>query len=527
MSTPTANTCCLTIDGAPVQASAGQTVLQAARGIGLDIPTLCYLEKCGPLNSCLVCLVKIDGKLVPSCGTLVREGMAVESETEEVHEARRSALELLFSDHVGDCLSPCNRLCPLGLNIPGLLRQVSEEKFGEASATLLGTLPLAGVLGRLCHHPCEQGCRRGHWDEPAAIRDMERFVADWSREHRPGAVAPRPTATGRTITIIGAGPAGLAAAHALVRRGHRVRVIDRHERAGGSLRAVPEPELPPAVMAGETEWLSLMGVEFLFGLELGAQVALGELVAQSDAILLAVGRIEAGDPARLGVPCAGGFIKCDPNTCQTHVPKVFATGASTREVRQLVRAMAEGRAAAECVHRFVEGKPVRRPEKTFSSVMGRLSVGELKQYLAAASAAKSVPPCDRCAGHQPAEAAVESARCLHCECQSSGNCVLQHYAQVYGADAGRYRSGRKPFERHLQPGGVVFEPGKCIVCGICVKLTEMAREPLGLAFVGRGFDVRLAVPFNRSIGEGLQKVAEECVRHCPTGALSMQPARAP
>ncbi len=65
-----------------------------------------------------MCLVKINGKLVPSCGTRAEPGMVVESETEEVHAARQTALELLFSDHVGDCLSPCHRLCPLGLNIP-------------------------------------------------------------------------------------------------------------------------------------------------------------------------------------------------------------------------------------------------------------------------------------------------------------------------------------------------------------------------------------------------------------------------
>jgi NADH dehydrogenase/NADH:ubiquinone oxidoreductase subunit G len=119
----------------------------------------------------------------------------------------------------------------------------------------------------------------------------------------------------------------------------------------------------------------------------------------------------------------------------------------------------------------------------------------------------------------PKEAATEAARCLHCDCRSSGNCVLQHYAQVYGAEASRFRGERKKFEQHIQPGGVIFEPGKCILCGICVKLTEMAREPLGLTFIGRGFDVKIGAPLNHSIEAGLQKVAEECVKQCPTGAL--------
>ena len=168
----------ITIDGRTVGVHSGESVLDAARKLAIDIPTLCYLEKCGPLNSCQVCLVKSNGKLVPSCGTKVVPGMVIESETEEVHEARRTALELLFSDHVGDCLSPCHRLCPLQLNIPVMLRHLQADRITEAALALRQTLPLAGVLGRLCHHPCEQGCRRGNWDSPAAIRDMEKYVAD-------------------------------------------------------------------------------------------------------------------------------------------------------------------------------------------------------------------------------------------------------------------------------------------------------------------------------------------------------------
>ena len=130
----------LTIDGQEIEAQPGETVLGAARRLGLDIPTLCHLEKCGPLNSCLVCLVKVvangQSRLVPSCGTKALPGMVIESETEEVHEARRTALELLFSDHVGDCLSPCHRLCPLQLNIPALLRQIQAGSLDEAMATV-------------------------------------------------------------------------------------------------------------------------------------------------------------------------------------------------------------------------------------------------------------------------------------------------------------------------------------------------------------------------------------------------------
>jgi ferredoxin len=556
----------ISIDGKPAEAAPGETILQAARRIGLDIPTLCHLEKCGPLTSCLVCLVKVvangQGRFVPSCATRAVPGMVVESETEEVHEARRTALELLFSDHVGDCLSPCQRLCPLQLNIPVMIRQIQAGRLAEAIGTMRQALPLAGALGRLCHHPCEQGCRRGAFDEPAAVREMERFLTEHDFKEdgketgeamrqsqavgravpcppsnignginvalpsRGGQGTARPTIPGpaaahrRSVVVVGAGPCGLTAAHDLARRGHAVTVIDRNAKPGGTLRGVPEGELPAAMLDAEIALLAGMGIEFKTGIELGNQVTLDGLRRGFDAILIAVGELAKGEGEKLGLAPAGGALKADPSTCLLSAPGVFAAGAGVKSVKQLVRAMAEGRAAAECVDRFLRGRPPRRPEKPFSSMMGRLEAGELRDMLRTASPNHSVAPCDRCAGLSGGEAAREAARCLHCDCRSSGNCLLQHYAQVYGADASRFRSERRPFNQQLQPGGVIFEPGKCILCGICVKLTEMAAEPLGLTFIGRGFDVRLTGPFNRSIEEGLGAVAAECVRHCPTGALA-------
>lgn len=515
----------ITVDGRPVEVQPGESILAAARRLAIDIPTLCYLEKCGPLNSCQVCLVKLNGKLVPSCGTKVTPGMAIESETEEVHEARRTALELLFSDHVGDCLSPCHRLCPLQLNIPVMLRHIEAGRMQDAALLVRQTLPLAGVLGRLCHHPCEQGCRRGNWDSPAAIKDLERHVTDWEFGFgvlpmmKAAPLAEMPT-SGKSVVIIGAGPTGLAAAHYLARQGHKVSVVDRQAGAGGTLRNVAEHDLPATVLANEIAVLTRLGVDFKPGVELGKDVSLDGLARGFDAILVAIGELTKVEGEQWGLPMTDAAVRADPNTCRLPLDKAFAAGSAVRPQKQIIRAMAEGRAVAECINRFLKGESARRPEKPFSSLMGRMEPGELRQFLRTASSGQRMSPCDRCASITRVVAIDEAARCLHCDCRSSGNCVLQHYAQVYGADASRFRGARREFEQQLQPSGIIFEPGKCILCGICVKLTEQAAEPLGLTFIGRGFDVKVSAPFQHEIENGLRKVAEECVKHCPTGALT-------
>ncbi len=515
----------LTIDARPVEVEAGQTLLTAARKLGIEIPTLCHHEKCTPSTSCLVCLVKVKGngggRLVPSCATVAEPGMEVESETAEVFEARRTALELLFSDHVGDCLSPCHRICPLQLNIPLMLRQVDRKQFAEAVATVRTAVPLAGVTGWLCGAPCEQGCRRGVADQPAAIREVERFVAEHATDQDPPWLPPCAADTGKSVAIVGAGPTGLLAAHELRRAGHAVTVYDRHPEPGGSLlREVAADRLPAETLQRELDRLRRMGIGFRPDTELGRDLALDSLRNDHDAVLLALGKNGRARARELGLVLAPSGVKVDPTTFLTARGRVFAAGALTKTLNQVVRALAEGRAAAHAIRQFLAGQVIQRLPKPFSSIMGKTSPTEVAQFMAGAPKIGRVQPSRGAQkGFLPQEAACEASRCLHCDCRSEGHCALQRYAEQYGVDPNRFRGDRRPFEQHLEHGEIIFEPGKCILCGICVKLAEQAREPLGLTFIGRGFDVKVGVPFSREIDEGLQKVARECVEACPTGAL--------
>jgi len=580
----------LTIDGQAVDVQPGDTILTAARKLGLDLPTLCFLERCGPMTSCLVCVVKVTqngrSRVVPSCGLRAEDGMVVESETDEVRALRRSALELLFSDHVGDCLSPCHRICPLDLNVPRMIRQIDTGQNNEAIATVRAALALPATLGRLCHAPCQNGCRRSGCGGSAAIRDLERFAADEDLKSPEPCLPPRKTATGKKVAIVGAGPAGLAAAYHLLRQGHACVLFDRNAQAGGTLRTQTEEKaLPRDVLDAEIRQIERLGAELRLSTALGAGVTLDSLSGQFDAVLLATGELAKADApfqnsrgqetfspkqtgskhpltstlspsdgarviesrpltpalspsdgervsegrvrgsldsgsAGLAVAVTASGVKVDSATYRTSVPKVFAAGSVVKPVKQLVRAMAEGQAAAECVHQFLAGWLIRPSPKAFSSVMGRLEDSELSLFLKLASPApRTAPSAGLLFGFTSLEARTEAARCLHCDCRAAGSCALQHYAELYGAIPNRFTRQRRAFRQEVHPADVIFESGKCILCGICVEIARAAAEPLGLTFVGRGFDVQVSAPFGRGFAEGLTRVAADCVAHCPTGAI--------
>jgi len=122
------------IDNRELDVEAGVSLLEAAEKLGIKIPHLCWMKGLPANTSCLVCMVylKDENRFAPSCGIKVKEGMEVESETQRVHESRRAALELLLSEHGGDCLGPCHPVCPAWMDIPKMIRQIKEGGFKSA-----------------------------------------------------------------------------------------------------------------------------------------------------------------------------------------------------------------------------------------------------------------------------------------------------------------------------------------------------------------------------------------------------------
>jgi len=510
----------LTIDQREVEVPPGATVLDAARKLGMDIPTLCHLDGYAPSTSCLVCMVKILGedKLAPSCGTAAVEGMQIESETEEVHRLRRSALELLLSDHLGDCLAPCTLACPARMDIPQMLRQIAAGDFAEAIRTVKRDIALPAVLGRICPAPCEKVCRRRGADAAVAVCRLKRFVADADLASAEPYLPDCKPAGGKRVALIGAGPAGLAAAFHLAQAGHACTIFDENDRPGGRLlRETTEDQLPRDLLAAEVQTILALGIELRSNARVGDNPALADLQREFDAVVIAAGTGAKQQADSWGLQIGSRGIEIDKQTYQAGVEGVFAAGSAVRGKAMVIRSVADGKEAAAAVDQYLCGRPVIGLPKPFNVKIGRLEPDELAQFVALSARS---PRQDPAGGFTPEEARRQAARCLHCDCRKLETCKLRKYAAQYGAEPNRYRTQRRKLLLDARHAEVIYEPGKCIDCGLCIKIAEAAGEPLGLALIGRGFDVRVGVPLNGSLADALSKAAAECVEACPTAALS-------
>jgi formate dehydrogenase major subunit len=674
----------LKIDDREITVEDGTTILDAAGRLGIRIPTLCKVENFPPAASCFLCAVKIEGRetLAPSCASPVAERMVVHTDSDEVRAARKTALELLLSDHVGDCIGPCRTGCPAKMDIPGFITKMAGGDFRRAAEIAQDYLTLPASLGRICPRLCEQHCHRCETGEPLSVGNLHRLAADRDTASGSPYLPRREKNSGKRVAIVGAGPAGLSAAQHLLRHGHSVTLFDSRSAPGGMLRwAIPAFRLPKHVLEQEIETIRLLGGEFILQKQLGRDFTLDDLRRDYDAVFLALGaqgskslgcpgeelalsaldflgnvaeglrpeigrdililgggntamdasrtavrlgagnvkvlyrrsrrempclmseveaaeeegvrletlvapvelkpgtagrllltclRMELGQPDKSGrarpVPVPGSEftleadtviaaigqsvetgsigeeslaltgwgIATDPVTLTTNIEGVFAGGDAVTGADLAIRAVAAGKLASVSIDQYLNGRPIQGDPEMVTVLMTKMDEKELAEFfrqiektprtpmpeLPVEERIKSFDEVEQ--GFSDAMAIGESRRCMNCGCSKAGACSLRQYSTEYGADPLRFSGARRRFHRDLTHPEIVYEPGKCILCGACVTAAAEEHEGLGLAIVGRGFESTVAVPLKGTMIEAFPGAARRAAEVCPTGAFSLK-----
>ncbi len=548
----------LTINNTEVIVEEGISLLDAAANGGFVIPSMCNNGEVAHFTSCMICLVKerSSGRLLPSCSVKAQAGMDVITNDEELEEARRTALELLLSEHVGDCEAPCRIACPAFMDIPLMNRLIAAGQTTKALEVVMKDIALPGVLGRICPAPCEGACKRKPIDKAVSICLLKRFAADHTKTIQQ---VEKKTTTSKRVAIIGAGPAGLAAAYYLQIKGIQAIIFDSQDRPGGSLRyEIPDETFDKAVLDQEIDYIESSGVEFRQN-QIIDKESFEYLRKDFDAVVVATGNYSEVMNT-WGLENNSKQLLVNKDNYLTNLDKVFAIGNSNRSMQLAIRSLAQGKEVAVAIEQMLNGDTIRGEVRRFNSSIGKLLPEEYGEYLKedrqdavsmsaeAANKAREVqqkearsqedalgeetPPqevkdiekstADEAAnGFDPERARMEAARCLHCDCRKPDTCKLRDYADQHKVSKKRYSySQRKPLKKYIQHDLVIYEPGKCIKCGICVRLTAKYKETFGFTFIGRGFDTVIGVPFNEDIGKALASTAEKVVEACPTGALS-------
>lgn len=195
--------------------------------------------------------------------------------------------------HVCDNLyvAPCADTCPVNIEVHGYVALIAEERFIEALELIKEKNPFPSICGRVCHHPCESRCRRADIDEPLALKGLKRFVADHEAELERAMPKPRvERIRDEKIAMIGAGPASLACAYHLARRGYQVTIFEALGVAGGMLAvAIPNYRLPKEILQIEIDNICDLGVKIQTNTEIGKDISFEALQQDYNAVFIGVG----------------------------------------------------------------------------------------------------------------------------------------------------------------------------------------------------------------------------------------------
>ncbi len=206
--------------------------------------------------------------------------------------------------------APCVAGCPVHTDTREFVECILRGDYEAAAELVLSANPFSSVCGRICHHPCEQQCRRSKIEAPVALRRLKRFVLEAAKDWRLARRADVPTTREQSVAVVGSGPSGLTAAHDLARQGFRVTVFEKLDSLGGMLGlTIPRYRLPFEVLQEDIDDILALGVKVVTGCEVGKDVTLAELREQGfSAILLAGGLSESHTLAVPGIDSEGVYL---------------------------------------------------------------------------------------------------------------------------------------------------------------------------------------------------------------------------
>jgi len=501
----------LKINDKIIQVPAGTTILEAARSAGFSIPSMCYLKGQSNHPSCMICVVKDrkNGSIFPSCAMPVNEGMDIISEDDEIRDMRKQSLELLLSDHVGDCEAPCQLSCPAHMDIPLMNRLIGANKFEEAIRIVKNDIALPFILGYICPAPCENACRRKQINAPVSICLLKRSTAQFSNFEE-----AKTKPNGKKIAIIGSGVAGLSLAYFLQLYGFSCDIFEKNKEIGGSLRYdISEEILPKRILDIEIEGIKKLGASFYCSSDFNPSFYEEKIKNRYSALIISTG-VSTQDFSWLVEVDKNGIVINEKNFL-TSVSNIYACGSVVKKQKMAIRTAAHAKQLANIIAN------IQTEKKQFNSRFAKLTKAELPEYLKESVSNNRNNSIDHLTGFSIQEAIEEAKRCLHCDCRKKDACKLRDYSTLYSAQQNSYNIGsRKEMTKQFDHSFVVYEAEKCIRCGLCVDIASSEKDALGLTFIGRGFNVRVQVPFNAKLEDALKTTALKCIESCPTGALA-------
>ncbi|HAS8422635.1 TPA: formate dehydrogenase subunit alpha [Vibrio vulnificus] len=285
----------IVIDGKYRIVEAGQTVLQAAKVCGVEIPSLCGMNRSGEKIPCDLCVVEVEsGGTRRACELEVYNGLTVKTQSEALSAHRKQALNRIMSDHYADCEAPCKTACPAGVDIQSYLYHIAQNDHQKAIEVIKRTLPMPLSIGRVCPAFCESECRRSLVDDAIAIRQLKRHAADADLAAQEAYTPEKKADKNKRVAIVGSGPGGLTAGYYLTNEGYQVDVFEAMPQAGGWLRyGIPEYRLPKSILDKEIELMCRNGMAIHTDKKLGRDISLSQLSQDYDAVCLAVGASKA------------------------------------------------------------------------------------------------------------------------------------------------------------------------------------------------------------------------------------------